>query len=208
MKLVLLLVLTPFLFFTNVNALSFPQTYSNLTPNNSITKNLINYANTFYNFVNSHYVCFRENENDYYLVWGSLNLDNNVVTGSNIEYIKYSSIIDLYSYGKDSNFSLTSDHINTSNIRQYGFRSELFLKYQIFEYIKIFLIVLTGFGLVIMFRSLRRNQKLTLIDFINENLSLEVHPIISAFMLGILFLLIYDFYHSLISAVTSWFHRN
>ena len=157
MKLLFLLVLTPFLLFTNVNALSFPQTYSNLTPNNLITKNLINYANSFDNFVNSRYVCFRENENTYFLVWGALSINDNVVTGSNVEYIKYSSITDLYSYGKDTNFSLSSDYINTSNIKDYGFRSDLFSKYQIFEYIKIFLIVLTGFSLVIMFRSLRRN---------------------------------------------------
>lgn len=46
----------------------------------------------------------------------------------------------------------------------------------------------------------------TIIDFINNNLPLE-NPFISAVALGILFLIIYDFYHLLFSAVLTWFKK-
>lgn len=47
---------------------------------------------------------------------------------------------------------------------------------------------------------------MTIIEFINANLPLD-EPIITAVCLGIIFILIYDFYHMLFSAVLSWFKR-
>lgn len=45
-----------------------------------------------------------------------------------------------------------------------------------------------------------------LISFINNNLPLD-NPVITAICLGIVFMVIYDFYHLLFSAVLSWFKK-
>lgn len=47
---------------------------------------------------------------------------------------------------------------------------------------------------------------MTLIEFIEANLPLD-EPIICAVCLGIIFIISYDFYHMLFSAVLSWFKR-
>lgn len=45
-----------------------------------------------------------------------------------------------------------------------------------------------------------------IITFIETNLS-NIDPITRAIVLGFLFIIIYDFYHLLFSAVTSWFKK-
>lgn len=46
-----------------------------------------------------------------------------------------------------------------------------------------------------------------LIDFVLENISFEHGTSVAAIMLGIIFMIVYDFYHYLISAVLSWFKK-
>lgn len=46
-----------------------------------------------------------------------------------------------------------------------------------------------------------------LVDFLIENISFEYGTEIAAIMLGIIFMIVYDFYHYLISAVLSWFKK-
>lgn len=46
-----------------------------------------------------------------------------------------------------------------------------------------------------------------LVDFLIENISFEHGTEVAAIMLGILFMIVYDFYHYLISAVLSWFKK-
>lgn len=48
---------------------------------------------------------------------------------------------------------------------------------------------------------------MTLVEWINNNLTFEHGDLVAAVMLAILFLLVYDFYHLLFSAVLSWFKK-
>ena len=46
---------------------------------------------------------------------------------------------------------------------------------------------------------------MTLIEFIEANIPFDDNPLIVSVCLFIIFLVVYDFYHYLISAVLSWF---
>lgn len=48
---------------------------------------------------------------------------------------------------------------------------------------------------------------MTLVDWIQTNLYTE-NELLQAVSVGILFLLVYDFYHLLFSAVLSWFKKS
>lgn len=48
---------------------------------------------------------------------------------------------------------------------------------------------------------------MSLIEWINENLSFDNGPFVAAIMLAILFTIVYDFYHLLFSSVVSWFKK-
>lgn len=48
---------------------------------------------------------------------------------------------------------------------------------------------------------------MSLIEWINNNLTFEQGPFIASIMLGILFLIVYDFYHLLFSSIISWFKK-
>lgn len=48
---------------------------------------------------------------------------------------------------------------------------------------------------------------MTLIEFINANLSTESGQLVMAVSLGIIFIVVHDFYHLLQSAVLSWFKK-
>ncbi len=48
---------------------------------------------------------------------------------------------------------------------------------------------------------------MSILEFLENNISFDLPPILQAVILGIIFLLVYDFYHLLFSAVLSWFKR-
>lgn len=48
---------------------------------------------------------------------------------------------------------------------------------------------------------------MSILEFLENNISLDLPPILQAVILGIIFLLVYDFYHLLFSAVISWFKK-
>ncbi len=48
---------------------------------------------------------------------------------------------------------------------------------------------------------------MTLIEFIQNNLPADLDPVIIAVALAIIFLVCYDFYHLLFSAILSWFQK-
>lgn len=48
---------------------------------------------------------------------------------------------------------------------------------------------------------------MSLLEFVQANISTDVEPIITAVMLGIIFIVVHDFYHVLCSAVLSWFKK-
>lgn len=126
-----IIILSLFILFTlPCSALTFLSTYSDLTSTSSQVTNLINYAMNYDSFITSDYVCFRPSQYEYYIVWGKLELNNNVVSSSDpVEYIRYyreGNYGDYqYEYGSDPNFSLFSAFINTSNINTYGFSSSV-----------------------------------------------------------------------------------
>ena len=47
---------------------------------------------------------------------------------------------------------------------------------------------------------------MSIVEFIQNNLYLD-DPVISAISLGIIFLIVYDFYHFLISGALSWLKK-
>lgn len=48
---------------------------------------------------------------------------------------------------------------------------------------------------------------MSLIEWINTNITFNYGEIIASIMIGILFLLVYDFYHLLFNSITSWFKK-
>ncbi len=46
-----------------------------------------------------------------------------------------------------------------------------------------------------------------LVDFVLYNINFEYGGTVAAIMLGIIFMVVYDFYHYLISAVLTWFKK-
>lgn len=48
---------------------------------------------------------------------------------------------------------------------------------------------------------------MSLIEFIQANITGEFGPFVQAIMLGIVFIIVYDFYHLLFSAVLTWFRK-
>lgn len=48
---------------------------------------------------------------------------------------------------------------------------------------------------------------MTLLEWIQTNIALDVEPIVLAVMIGIIFVTAHDFYHLLFSAVLSWFKK-
>lgn len=49
---------------------------------------------------------------------------------------------------------------------------------------------------------------MTLIEWVQANLTQEYGYLVMAIMLGILWMIVYDFYHLLFSAVLSWFKKS
>lgn len=48
---------------------------------------------------------------------------------------------------------------------------------------------------------------MTLIEWFTNNFSIEHGPFVSAVLLGIIWMIVYDFYHLLFSAVLTWFKK-
>lgn len=48
---------------------------------------------------------------------------------------------------------------------------------------------------------------MNLVEWINANLTSEYGYLVMAIMLGIIFIIVHDFYHTLFSAILSWFKK-
>lgn len=48
---------------------------------------------------------------------------------------------------------------------------------------------------------------MNLVEFFTSNFTLEEGPFVSAILLGIIWMIVYDFYHVLFSAVLTWFKK-
>ena len=160
---IVFVVITVFLFTVSASALS-GTSYSDLPSTSSQVDNLVNYAMSYDDFINSDYVCFRDEANSYYLVWSDeMTLSNSKVTAEDIKYVRYYRPSNnsnwQYYYGEDDTFSLTSAYLVTSNIKGFGTVSELFETYYYQRNLTILFIVITAFVLVIAFVSLKGGKK-------------------------------------------------
>ena len=145
-----------------VNALTINSTYRDMTPTNGTTTNLLSFAENYDSFKDSKFVVFSDSSDSYYIVWSrNLKNTNNIITGSNIEYLRYyrvsSSVGYQYLYGTDSSFRLNSSYHNTSNIDGYGFISSQNQEYEHIYYVKYFLILITGMIFIIVITNLKRS---------------------------------------------------
>ena len=157
-----LLVLLFCLGSVQVSALSI-SSYAHTTSTSSNVINLINYAQSFDSFRNSDYVVVQSDQNDYYIVWSDQLTYGGMVTGSDVEYIRYyrtgttgTQNTWYYTYGTDQSFNLNLSHIVTSNINELGFTSAVYDTYQTNQNINSMLIFFGGFLFVIMLLNLRR----------------------------------------------------
>ncbi len=146
------------------SALTVNSTYSDVTSTSSQAVNLVNYAMSYSDFIDSDFVIFCDEQNSYYIVWGSLNYDGSTITGSYIEYIHYyrlgsaASYQYTYEYGTDTSFRLQPDNICTSNIPDFGFSSTAFQEFQFYHYFEYFIIFAGSMLFVILISNLRRGS--------------------------------------------------
>lgn len=146
------------------SALTFNSTYSDTVSTSSQSINLINYAMSYDDFLDSDYVIFTDSQNSYYIVWSkNMKVNNGIVTASNIKYIHYyrSSNYNSYSYvyGSDSSFTLHSSFVDTSSLANYGFKSSTYDEYKYSYYNKHFFILILAFIFVITLNCLRRSYQ-------------------------------------------------
>jgi len=86
------------------------------------------------------------------------------VGSDSVEYIRYYRTGNIgnysdyrYEYGLDDSFSLSSEHVNTSNLKNYGFVSSTYNSYFSDYQITMFLILIGSFLFAMMFLNLRRS---------------------------------------------------
>lgn len=168
MKKIILVILTVLMlcsvFLLPSSALTVSDTYSDVTSTSSQAVNLVNYAANYESFIDSDFVIFCDSQNSYYIVWGDLECDGDIVTGEDIEYIHYfrsgSSGASYYSYvyGTDVVFTLMStDYVCTSNLSEFGFKSAVYSEYELFDDLDKFLVYMTAFLFIITIIKLRGN---------------------------------------------------
>ncbi len=169
MKKLLIFIITFCLIFSlSINCFAFSDsTYSDLYPTSSQVSNLINYAMSYSDFVNSDYVCYQVADYSYCIVWSDeLVLSDSVVSAAEgVNYIISSCsdpqalIVDYnYQYGSSDSFSLNCNHMVVSNIDSLGFTSSLYSQYYFYDVCKNFLILGLAGVLFICLSSFRRQN--------------------------------------------------
>lgn len=163
---ILSLCLIFFIFSFSASALTINVTYSDVVSSSTQANNLLNFAMSYESFRDSDFVIFCDQQYSYYLVWGDLTVsDAGVVSGADVEYIRYYREGDSYSssyvynYGTDVSFGLNPSDMVTSNLPDYGFSSELYRTYISQFELKHFLILLSSFCFVLMILRLRGSSK-------------------------------------------------
>lgn len=146
-------------------ALTVNSTYADVSSTSTQAVNLVNYAMSYSDFIESDYLIFCNEQNSYYIVWGSLNYDGSTITGTYVEYIRYyrtgtgTSNQYVYDYGTDTSFKLQPSHICTSNIENFGFSSTAYQQYKHYHYFEYFIIFSGSMLFVIFISQLRRGSK-------------------------------------------------
>lgn len=152
-------VITVFLFTVSASALS-ATSYGDLPSTSSQVTNLINYAMSFDDFITSDYVCFRDSQYSYYLVWSDdITWQGSTISADDIKYVRYFRNNNYdewqYGYGSDTSFTFSTAYLVTSNVQGLGSTSSVFETYYHQHNIMLLFILLTGFILVVAFTSLK-----------------------------------------------------
>ena len=144
------------------SALSFNSTYTDVVQSSTQANNLLALALNYPSFFRSDYVIFCPNQYQYYIVWGELTVSAGYVTSSEqIEYISYIRSTDynsqyVYHYDVSDSFSLYAPDVCTSNIDNFGMKSQFsdgfFANYIHIEFCVLGLAVL----IIILFIKLRK----------------------------------------------------
>lgn len=146
----------------NAAALTVSDTYSDVSSTSSQAVNLVNYAANYDSFIDSDFVVFCDVQNSYYIVWGELELSDGIVSGTDIEYIRYYRTDNYnsytYQYGTDISFALNADNLCTSNIENYGFRSSAYDSFKLNDNVNKALVFIVAFLFVLMILRLRRDK--------------------------------------------------
>ena len=146
----------------NAAALTVSDTYSDVSSTSSQAVNLVNYAANFESFIDSEFVIFCDSQYSYYIVWGDLENNNGIISGSDVEYIHYYRTDNFnsytYRYGTDISFGLNPDNLCTSNIENFGFRSSAYETFKLNDNVNKSLIFILAFLFVIMILRLRRDK--------------------------------------------------
>lgn len=143
----------------NPRALTINGLYGDLSPTSSYVENLICVASNYDSFIDSDYVVFRNEQYQYYIVWGDLTFNNNKVTGENVEMIDYtrdSSNNYYYNYSSDPNVNLSFDKLVVSNIQGVGAKSLLYDDFKTNYNNTLLLTMSTSALLVLLFINLRK----------------------------------------------------
>lgn len=158
--LLFILCLTVLMSFS-VSALTVSDTYSDVVSTSSQAVNLVNYAASYESFIDSDYVIFCDVQYSYYIVWGELENNNGILSGTDVEYIHYYRTDNYnsytYSYGTETSFGLNPGNACTTNIPGYGFVSSVYQEYKLQDSLETGLIFIIGFIFVIMITRLRRD---------------------------------------------------
>lgn len=144
------------------SALSFDSTYSDVVQSSSQANNLIALALNYPSFLRSDYIVFCPNQYQYYIVWGDLSVSaGNVTSSGSVEYISYIRGSDyisnyVYHYDVSDSFSLYAPDVCTSNIDNFGMKSQFYDGF-FTNYITVqFFVFGLGVLLVILFLKLRK----------------------------------------------------
>lgn len=150
-KFILCLVLVLILSFSTVAFGLSGSTYAALSQSSTNAQNLISYASNYNTFFNSEYVCYQGEQYQYYIVWGDLDFNNGVVSGTDVEYVMYyregvqGNYVYTYSYNTDDKFSLNIDDSVVTNIQGAGGDSVLYNQLYFYEYGILLLAMSVGF---------------------------------------------------------------
>lgn len=136
--------------FTTVSFAFSGDTYASLSQSSTNAQNLISYASNYNSFFNSEYVCYQGNQYEYYIVWGDLELNDGVVSGTEVEYVMYyregtqGSYVYSFRYSSDDSFSLNISDSVVTNIQGAGGDSVLYNQLYFYEYGVLLLAMAVG----------------------------------------------------------------
>lgn len=154
--------ITLFLFTVSSFALS-ATSYGDLPSTSSQAINLLNYAMSFDDFMYSDYVCFRDSQYSYYLVWSAdITWSGSTISADDIKYVRYfrNSNYDewQYGYGTDTSFTFSTAYLVTSNIQGLGSTSAVYETYKTQSNLIGLIVAIGSFAFALMLIKMKGGQ--------------------------------------------------